>query len=301
MPIGRHPLQIHGGDQPLDMGVQRRISEVAAAEESRSGRRPFSEGLRAALQGGRHDAADWLWLDPAGGAFAGRQPGPTAPLVEIAAAPDNPTAGPELLRRLTAELPRGLLWAHGDRSEGRRSAEAVGLAQARELWLMVRELSGAGIAAEAALPEGVLLRDFHPTTDVGAWLALNQEAFADLPDQASWTAADLWQRLDSDWFDPQGFIVAERDGRLVGFHWTKVDPGAGFSGEPSGEVYVLAVAPEERGTGLARALLHAGLEHLRGRGLSNAHLFVDANNSPAIGLYEAAGFRHWDSDRQYTW
>jgi len=300
MPVGWHPLQIRGGDRPLDDGVRRRILEVAAAEESQSGRRPFSEGLRAALHS-RDDAADWLWLDPPGRAYAGRQHGPTAPVVEITADPGSPAAGPELLRRLTAELPGALLWTHGDRSAGRCSAELVGLRKLRELWLMVGDPGTTGIAADTAPPEGVLLRDFDPATDVGAWLALNREAFTDLADQASWTEADLRQRLDSDWFDPHGFIVAERDGRLVGFHWTKVDPGAGFSGRPSGEVYVLAVAAEQRGGGLARALLHAGLEHLRASGLRSVHLFVDADNSPAIGLYGAAGFRHRDSDRQYTW
>lgn len=300
MPDGQHPLQIRGRARPLDDDVRSWIREVAAAEEAGSGRRPFSEGLRAALQG-RDDAADWLWLDPPGRACAGMQHGLTAPLVEIAAEPGSPTAGPELLRRLTAELPGGLLWTHGDRSGGRRSAEDVGLSQLRELWLMVCDPSTAGIAAGNAAAEGIVLRDFDPAVDIGPWLTLNREAFADLPDQASWTEADLQSRLDSDWFDPQGFIVAVRDDRLVGFHWTKVDPEAGFSGEPSGEVYVLAVAPDQRGTGLARALLHAGLEHLCARGLRSVHLFVDADNSPAIGLYETAGFRHWDSDRQYKW
>jgi mycothiol synthase len=100
---------------------------------------------------------------------------------------------------------------------------------------------------------------------------------------------------------------------MAGFHWTKVHGGAhehvhadgtethshSHGHEPLGEVYVIGVRPEYRGTGLGRALLLAGLEHLRRAGLTQAMLYVDAANESAIHLYADLGFTRWDTDVLY--
>jgi mycothiol synthase len=115
------------------------------------------------------------------------------------------------------------------------------------------------------------------------------------------------------WFDPAGFFLAERAGKIVGFHWTKIraydheaadlHEAAGqdheerdHKHEAIGEVYVVGVDPDERGTGLGRALTLVGLRYLRARGLSQVMLYVDADNAPAIRLYESLDFTHWHTD-----
>ena len=178
----------------------------------------------------------------------------------------------------------------------------MGFSQSRALWQMRRSLF-------AALPapvfrDDVTVRTFRPGEDDEAWLRLNAEAFRDHPEQGAWTANDLSQRMAEAWFDPEGFFLAERDGRLVGFHWTKVHGGQtadGAMATPSiGEVYVVGVAPGEQGTGLGKALTIVGLRHLRQLGLPDAMLYVDGDNEAAIRLYTGLGFTRWETDVMFS-
>jgi mycothiol synthase len=157
------------------------------------------------------------------------------------------------------------------------------------------------LQAEPALPAGVSVRTFVAGADDEAWVELNERAFAQHPEQGRLTVADLQARMAQPWFDPAGFFLAERGGRLVGFHWTKVHGGSGHHGhDPIGEVYVLGVDPAAQGGGLGRALTVIGLRHLCERGLDEVMLYVDADNTPAIATYQRLGFVHESTDVMYA-
>jgi len=190
------------------------------------------------------------------------------------------------------------LWAHGDLPAAAALAAAAGFERFRALWQMRRPLSEP--LAEPVLPAGRTLRSFVPGEDEDAWLALNARAFAKHPEQGGWTRHDLELREREPWFDPAGFFIAEKDGVMTGFHWTKVHPPEpGTPGPGLGEVYVVGVDPAEQGSGLGRALTLAGLHHLRGRGAAEAMLYVDEENVPAIRMYEALGFTRATVDAMY--
>ncbi len=188
------------------------------------------------------------------------------------------------------------LWAHGDLPAAAKLAKAAGFERVRALWQMRRSL--AGPLDQPVFPAGSTLRTFRPGQDEDEWLGLNRRAFASHPEQGAWTRHDLDLREREPWFDPAGFFIAERDGTMAGFHWTKVHGPADAPGSV-GEVYVVGVDPREQGTGLGRALTLAGLRYLRGRGLAEAMLYVDEDNAPAIRLYEGLGFTRWGTDAMY--
>ena len=204
-----------------------------------------------------------------------------------------------LLEELIALTPDGRLrlWAHGEQAGAAELASSMGFARARVLWQMRRSLYAP--LPRPILPPGVEVRPFRVGVDEGAWLRVNAQAFASLPDQGGWTLRDLELRLSEPWFSADGFLMAWRGDDLVGFHWTKVHgalDSAGHHHPAIGEVYVVGVAPAERGNGLGRALTVAGLHHLRSLDLSQAMLYVDASNTAAISLYEGLGFARWDTD-----
>jgi len=186
------------------------------------------------------------------------------------------------------------VWAHGRRPAAVAFAESRGYTAGRVLWQLRRPLDGR--IPDAPLPAGITLRAFRPGRDEDAWVAVNARAFAGHREQGAWTVADLRLREAEPWFDPDGFLLAERpDGSLAGFHWTKVHPGP----PPIGEVYVLGVDPSARGIRLGPALATAGLRHLRDRGLAAVLLYADEDNPQAVRLYERLGFTKWDVDVQF--
>jgi mycothiol synthase len=169
-------------------------------------------------------------------------------------------------------------------------AAAIGFRRGRELRQLRRPLP---VATHATI--GV--RPFVPGQDESAWLEVNNRAFSWHPEQGGWDLETLCNREDQPWFDARGFLLHERDGKLAGFCWTKVHSD---HQPPLGEIYVVAVDPGFQGLGLGRQLVLAGLDHLAARGLTEAMLYVDADNSWAIRLYEQLGFTLDHVDQAYV-
>ncbi len=267
------------------------------ARDADSGEQGGEGGKGGKGEQGRETAAGYAHLDPAGeeGPGAGDMSG------ELVVHPAHRRRGhgTALIAALAAGADgHGIrLWAHGDLPGAAALARSAGFTRFRALWQMRMSLAGAAVASPV-LPAGITLRTFRPGHDEEAWLRVNRRAFADHPEQGSWTRQDLELRETEPWFDPDGFFLAERDGALAGFHWTKVHE-AEHGGAPIGEVYVVGVDPAEQGGGLGRALTLAGLAHLQHRGLAEVMLYVDESNAAAIRMYTTLGLRRWSTDVMY--
>jgi mycothiol synthase len=282
------------------------VLQLADAAASADGVGPLSEQVRLQVRYGGDPALTnlllWRDRDLAGFAHLGSADPAAGRSGELVIHPGHRRRGLglTLARAVVAEggpMPVRL-WAHGDLPGAARLASRAGFTRARALWRMRRPLSGP--LAEPALPEGVSLRRFVPGQDEEDWILLNARAFAGHPEQGRWVRADLERREGEPWFDTDGFFLAQRHGRLVGFHWTKIHPpAAGHQDGVVGEVYVLGVDPSEQGTGLGRALTLAGLQYLRSCGVPDVMLYVESVNAPAIKLYTSAGFTHTDTDVMY--
>ncbi len=142
-------------------------------------------------------------------------------------------------------------------------------------------------APVANIPDGATLRTFEAGFDEGAWLAQNNAAFADHPEQGAWRLDDLEERIHEPWFDPSGFLILEIEGRVAASCWTKVHE---LHPDRFGEIYVISVDPQYQGHGLGRVMLSQGLHYLRQRGVHRAVLFVDADNVSGQALYRNFGF-----------
>jgi mycothiol synthase len=178
-------------------------------------------------------------------------------------------------------------WVYEPTEAHTRVADLVGLAPGRDLWQMRVPLP---LDETTAL----VTRPFVPGQDEEAWLEVNNAAFHWHPEQGGWTLDDVRHREAEAWFDPEGFLLHERDGRLAGFCWTKV-----HQEPPLGEIYVIAVHPDFAGQGLGRALTVAGLEHLSTR-TQTGMLYVDADNGPAVKLYLDLGFTVHSTNRTFV-
>ena len=206
--------------------------------------------------------------------------------------------GTGLGKRLLREAPAGPLtaWSHGDHPAAAALAASHGWRRARELWVMRRPT--AGLPPLAAAPDGVELRAFRPdgSVDADELLRVNAAAFADHPEQGALNHDGLAERMAEPWFDADGVIEAwdastgPAAGRLLGFHWTKRHSA------DLGEVYVVGIDPDAQGRGLGKLLTLAGLHHLAEAGVREIHLYVEADNEPAVRLYSGLGFTHARAD-----
>lgn len=206
--------------------------------------------------------------------------------------------------RTVVEAPNGALVAlEADPAgtEDARLAAEAGLVLVREVLQLRRSLP-------LERPSTCRTRPFRAGADEAEFLRVNNLAFRWHPDQSDWTADDLARRLAEPWFDADGFLLLDdeddgdaedADRRILAFCWTKVHPPTGT--DPAlGEIFVIGVDPTAHGRGLGTEMVRAGLDHLAAQGLTVGMLHVEADNEPALRMYERLGFSRHSSHRWWA-
>lgn len=273
------------------------VRQLLTAAEATDGVAPVGEAVRLRMRpgakGSRHllahvdaELAGYAHVDLLGDSGGNK-------VAEFAVHPKyrHQGVGVELVNALPQENLR--IWAHGGHPDADNLARKLGFQKVRELLRM--RLRVENDLPEPKLPEGVTIRAFVPGKDEAAVVYVNHRAFDWHPEQGSMSIEDVRAKEEEDWFDPAGFLLAfDADGRLAGFHWTKVHT------PDLGEVYVVGVDPDAQGGGLGKALTLAGLRHLQEQEVKEVMLYVEADNAPAVRVYTALGFTLWDADVQYA-
>lgn len=290
-------LSVHVG--PVEPRVARSLVDSAVAHD---GVDPLGEDALSAIErGGDTDEAVTVTAGDPGAPVALVHVRTIATLetphaeLRLVATPD--AREPRLLATMvrTATLPfvetgsNVVAWFPGAPGYADDAAEAAGFEPQRVLFRMEGP-----IAHDApTLPDDVTIRTLS-LDEAGAWVTLNNRTFAGHPEQGAWTLERFTEARGESWFDLDGFLVAEADGTLVGFCWTKQHD------DDAGEIYVIGVDPDHHGSGLGRALTVAGLASLRARGSTHGLLYVDAANEAAVALYRSLGFEVTRSDAAWV-
>jgi len=92
---------------------------------------------------------------------------------------------------------------------------------------------------------------------------------------------------------PESFIVAERDGRVVGYIMCRIEKGfsSKFKIVKKGHVISIAVLPEHRRMGIGYALMKEAMKAMHKiYGAEECYLEVRVSNEAAINLYKKLGF-----------
>lgn len=179
-------------------------------------------------------------------------------------------------------------------SAGERLLSSLGY---RNLWTSwVLEMPAGRTITPQPIPEGYSIRQPRDDADLRAAWTVNEDAFLEWSERERTTydewAANVTQRPG---YEPwQLRLMIDPSGEVVGMAFVIVSSGCAY-------VDKLAVRRDQRGRGLARALLVDAFEVGRSHGGDRSELSTDSRTG-ALGLYERVGmqvtsvWRHWAAD-----
>ena len=178
--------------------------------------------------------------------------------------------------------------------------ESEGFTTARYFFEMLRPGLTEGEITEFSLPEGLEVRPVLPEHHRLIWAA-DVEAFADHWGSTP-TSEEAFQRFFSGPnFQPELWRVAWDGDQVAGqVNNMVMREYNAQTGSRRGLLAGVSVRRPWRGRGLARALVAQSLVAFRDIGMTDAVLYVDADNpTGALGVYEANGFAVHQRERAY--
>ncbi|MBI5419144.1 MAG: GNAT family N-acetyltransferase, partial [Deltaproteobacteria bacterium] len=129
----------------------------------------------------------------------------------------------------------------------------------------------------------VTVRRMH-TQDTDAVLRINEKIIG-RPHEAQWES----RIIDSLTRNPLGCLVAESEGKIVGFILGDIR-GWEFAIPKSGWIEIVGVDPEYQGRGVARVLIEKLGMYFRNHNVDRIMTMVNWNDVDLVGFFRALGF-----------
>ncbi len=170
-------------------------------------------------------------------------------------------------------------------SDKRTLLELEGFRHVRTYWDMRCDL---GSVPRNDLPAGYRLRSFVLDQDEEALTEAQNAAFTGTWGFCPNTVEQIYRRVRYSTTDPDGIVLLEDRGRVIGYNWTS---RAQVGDEIVGRVEMTGIHPDYRGKGLGKAVVLGGLQYVMDQGGTAMELEVDAGNPAASRLYTSLGFR----------
>ncbi|ATB47760.1 GNAT family N-acetyltransferase [Corallococcus macrosporus] len=147
-------------------------------------------------------------------------------------------------------------------------------------------------APRPELPVGYRVRQVRGPEEVAARALVHRRGFG-----TERMTTEVYARLmEAPRYQPALDLVAEApDGSLAACALGWLDEANAV-----GEFEPVTCAPEHRRRGLGRALLHEGLERMRGMGARQAFVYAFEGNPASVALYQSAGFTVVDRNIGHT-
>ncbi len=140
-------------------------------------------------------------------------------------------------------------------------------------------------AIDAPLPTGAAIRPAK-RADAAALTDLQNAAFTGSWGYAPNTTDEIAYRVFELPDDPPDHVLLlEEGGRLLAYCWTHREHAGA-----RGVIGMVGTTPGEQSRGLGRVVTAAGVDHLVGVGATPIDITVDAENPPALRLYERLAF-----------
>ena len=172
-----------------------------------------------------------------------------------------------------------------DSSDASHILEFHGFTRIKEYWQMRWE---GGELPPVRLPDGFKMRPFRLDQDEQALADLQNAAFRENWGFCPNSVEEIAGRVRMKSNVPDRILLITDGDTPAAYNWTHRNENSHGS---VGFIGMTGVHPNYRGTGLGTAVVVAGLEYLRGEGITTVELEVDSQNSPARELYLKLGFR----------
>lgn len=153
----------------------------------------------------------------------------------------------------------------------------------RRHWQMSLTEYGVGVLQ---IPSGFELCHFRPGDEESLCLLQN------LVFTGSWgfhpnTVEEIRYLVNEDWCRPNSILFICEGQRKVGYCWMMDHP----IDKNKGYIRMMGINPIYRNQGLGKAILVAGIKHLKKCGKKEIELLVDSRNQSAKRLYQSVGFQ----------